>query len=211
MLNPVGLGEHTQDVKETASGCVGLSINRGRQLVKQRGVGPFRGKWYKPKARIVAQGFRDPHLPLLSRDAPVLAKTSLVLILQWAASHGVSLWNGDCKSAFLQGEPDTERPVCIYMQPPKDDISNIAVLLGLPAIANPRSEDELGVHLCPHRPATRPFLPLRPLIDQGLHEASHVLLRDGAPGNFSFQSLTGCPRPPVSVASSSSSSLLSAP
>ena len=81
------------------------------------------GKWFKPKARIVIQGYRDPHLPLLTRDAPVLAKTSFVLILQWAACHNVSLHNGDCKSAFLQGLPDDERPQAIYMKPPQDGIS----------------------------------------------------------------------------------------
>ena len=85
------------------------------------------GKWYKAKARIVVAGFADPHLPLLSRDAPVLAKTSLVLIIQWAATFGTSLWNGDCKSAFLQGEPDTERPTRIFMRPPQDDIAKEAV------------------------------------------------------------------------------------
>ena len=85
------------------------------------------GKRFKPKARIVVAGFADPHLPLLSRDAPVLARTTLVLIVQWAATFNVSLWNGDCKSAFLQGEPDTERPVCIYMKPPQDDIARAAV------------------------------------------------------------------------------------
>ena len=81
------------------------------------------GKWFKPKSRIVVQGYLDPHLPLLSRDAPVLAKGSLVLIIQWASGFNVKLWNGDCKSAFLQGEPDTERPVQIYMKPPQDPVA----------------------------------------------------------------------------------------
>ena len=85
------------------------------------------GKWFKPKARIVVQGYMDPHLPLLSRDAPVLAKTTLVLIVQWAACFNVSLWNGDCKSAFLQGQPDTERPTRIYMKPPTDGIALKAI------------------------------------------------------------------------------------
>ena len=31
------------------------------------------GASHKAKARIVIQGYRDPHLPLLTRDAPVLA------------------------------------------------------------------------------------------------------------------------------------------
>ena len=72
-------------------------------------------------------GFADPHLPLLSRDAPVLAKSSLILVVQWAALFKVSLFNADCKSAFLQGEPDDERPTCIYMRPPQDDIARQAV------------------------------------------------------------------------------------
>ena len=52
---------------------------------------------------------------------------TFVFILQWAACHNVSLHNGDCKSAFLQGEPDNERPVQIYMKPPQDPIAVAAV------------------------------------------------------------------------------------
>ena len=81
----------------------------------------------KAKARIVIAGFRDPHLPLLTRDAPVLARTSFHLLLQWAACHRVTLWNADCKSAFLQGEPDTERPESIFMKPPQDPVALEAV------------------------------------------------------------------------------------
>ena len=81
------------------------------------------GKWFKAKARIVILGFRDPHLPQLTRDAPVLARISFMLVIQWAASHQVSIYNGDCKSAFLQGLPDDERPEAIYMRPPQDDLS----------------------------------------------------------------------------------------
>lgn len=61
------------------------------------------GSWFKAKARIVAQGFRDPHLPLLSRDAPVLSRAGLFCLLQWASTHHAPLFNGDCKSSFLQG------------------------------------------------------------------------------------------------------------
>ena len=64
----------------------------------------------KAKARIVVAGFRDPHLTVLTRDAPVLVKTSFHLILQWAACHTATLHNGDCILAFLQGEADTQRP-----------------------------------------------------------------------------------------------------
>ena len=83
---------------------------------------------YKAKARIVIQGFRDPHLPLLTRDAPVLSRNGMMTILQWSASFGTTLYNADAKSAFLQGLPDDERPAKIYMRPPKDKIS----LQGIP-------------------------------------------------------------------------------
>eukprot|EP00434_Breviolum_minutum_P045617 symbB.v1.2.040940.t1/scaffold7672.1/size10676/1 len=83
---------------------------------------------YKAKARIVIQGFRDPHLPLLTRDAPVLSRNGMMTILQWSASYGTKLYNADAKSAFLQGLPDDERPAKIYMRPPQDKIS----LLGVP-------------------------------------------------------------------------------
>ncbi|CAJ1380638.1 unnamed protein product [Effrenium voratum] len=54
---------------------------------------------------------------------PVLAKTTLVLMLQWTACHNVPVWNGNSNQPSLQGEPDTERPACIYMAPPKDGIA----------------------------------------------------------------------------------------
>ena len=89
---------------------------------KPKGEGSF-----KPKARIVVAGFRDPHLPLLSRDSPVLSRAGLMCILQWASSNKVDLWNGDCQSAFLQGAPDDERPTNIFMKPPSDPVSKQAV------------------------------------------------------------------------------------
>eukprot|EP00435_Cladocopium_sp_Y103_P012135 s282_g3.t1 len=86
------------------------------------------GSSFKAKARIVIQGFRDPHLPLLARDAPVLSRIGLMCILQWACSMNLDLWNGDCKSAFLQGKPDDERPRKIFMRVPQDGISLEAIL-----------------------------------------------------------------------------------
>ena len=80
----------------------------------------------KPKARIVVAGFKDPRLPLLTRDAPVLSRAGLQCLLQWTASNKGVLYNPDCKSAFLQGVPDTERPEQIFMRPPSDDISKQA-------------------------------------------------------------------------------------
>jgi hypothetical protein len=85
------------------------------------------GLSYKAKARLVLLGFRDPHLPLLARDAPVLARHSLLCLLQWAACFKLDLHNADAKSAFLQGKPDDERPEPIYMQSPKDAIAREAV------------------------------------------------------------------------------------
>ncbi|CAE7226683.1 unnamed protein product [Symbiodinium sp. CCMP2592] len=82
---------------------------------------------FKAKARVVVAGFRDPHLPLLTRDAPVLARASLHLLLQWAATFRVKLWNADAKSAFLQGDPDSERPEPIFMKPPGDPLALQAV------------------------------------------------------------------------------------
>ena len=81
----------------------------------------------KPKARIVVAGFRDPHLPLLTRDSPVLSRCGLACILQWAASNRTVLANADCKSAFLQGVPDTERPEGIFMRRPRDGVSLQAI------------------------------------------------------------------------------------
>ena len=81
----------------------------------------------RAKARIVIAGFKDPHLAVLTRDAPVLARTSFHLILQWSSCHRVKLHNGDCKSAFLQGEPDDERPEQIFMKPPQDPLALEAV------------------------------------------------------------------------------------
>lgn len=73
------------------------------------------------------QGFRDPHLPLLARDAPVLSRVGLMCILQWACSLNLDLWNADCKSAFLQGKPDEERPQKIFMRVPQDGVALDAI------------------------------------------------------------------------------------
>ena len=81
----------------------------------------------KAKSRLVVQGFRDPHLPLLARDAAVLARSSLACLLQFASSLGLELLNADCKSAFLQGQPDDARPEAVYFRPPKDGIAIKAV------------------------------------------------------------------------------------
>ena len=83
--------------------------------------------WSKAKARLVCQGFRDPHLHLLARDSPVLSRAGMMCLLQASLSHGFDLWSGDCKSAFLQGQPDGDRPQRIYMSSPRDTIATSAV------------------------------------------------------------------------------------
>ena len=77
----------------------------------------------KAKARIVVQGFRDPHLPLLVRDSPVLSRTGFFAILQTAANNGWHICSGDCSSAFLQGGTAPERPAQIFMRAPTDPIA----------------------------------------------------------------------------------------
>ena len=44
-------------------------------------------------------------------------RVSLHLKMQWAASFSVPLWNADPKSAFLHGDPDSERPEPIFLRP----------------------------------------------------------------------------------------------
>jgi hypothetical protein len=85
------------------------------------------GASFRAKARIVIQGFRDPHLPLLARDAPVLSRIGLMCILQWACSLNLDIWYADCKSAFLQCKPDEERPQKIFMKAPQDGVAREAV------------------------------------------------------------------------------------
>ena len=63
------------------------------------------------KSRLVVQGFRDPHLPILMRDAPVLSRVGLTAILQVTVSYRWRLWNADAKSAFLQGRGGEARAV----------------------------------------------------------------------------------------------------
>ena len=64
------------------------------------------------------QGSKPPHLPLLTRDDPVLNQSSFHLILQRAASvrtKPTKPSNADYKSAFMQAEADHERPEFAYV------------------------------------------------------------------------------------------------
>ena len=55
-------------------------------------------------ARIVAQGFNDPDLLGLRRDAPTLTRAGLMCILQVLCSFAWLLLAGDVTGAFLQGD-----------------------------------------------------------------------------------------------------------
>jgi hypothetical protein len=83
----------------------------------------------KAKARIVVQGFRDPHLPLLARDSPVLTRAGLFCLLQTCCSnfkHPDGVWllfSSDCSSAFLQGGAAPDRPAQIFMRVPTDPLA----------------------------------------------------------------------------------------
>ena len=95
---------------------------------KNRGVGEI-----KAKCRVVLIGCQDPDLFSLTRDSPTPSRLSeaLVLLVATAGANGEfnnekarwSLWVSDAKSAFLQGERNTEeRAGPLYMYPPRDDL-----------------------------------------------------------------------------------------
>lgn len=108
--------EHGKGADPSCQGVLSLEAHRWRCFFQSKG------------ARIVVQGLRSPHLPMLARDAPVLSRIGLMCILQFASMFNLDLWNADCKSACLQGKPDAERPQRIYMRAPQDEISRAAVL-----------------------------------------------------------------------------------
>ena len=95
---------------------------------KNRGLGEI-----KAKRRVVLIGCQDPDLFSLTRDSPTPSRLSeaLVLLVATAGANGEfnnekarwSLWVSDAKSAFLQGERNTEeRAGPLYMYPPRDDL-----------------------------------------------------------------------------------------
>ena len=74
-------------------------------------------------ARCVLQGFRDPRLTHLVRDAPVATRLSVILVVQIACQNFWDLCSGDCRAAFLQGVKFGELPadhglVKLYMSAP---------------------------------------------------------------------------------------------
>jgi hypothetical protein len=94
---------------------------------KSRGVGPL-----KPKCRIVAVGCTDPDLWTLQRESATPTRQSefLVFAIFIAGRNGKmmgnpiacwTLWAGDVKTAFLQGEPE-QRSMPLFLLPPTDGI-----------------------------------------------------------------------------------------
>ena len=66
------------------------------------------------------QGFNDPDLFTLDRDAPTVPPLVVTIMMQVIASLGWALFGGDIKSAFLQGGQAQYRPGRIYMHQPLD-------------------------------------------------------------------------------------------
>ena len=93
---------------------------------KACGIGPLQAK-----ARPVILGFKDPDLKSMRRNASVMRRTTLFVILQIAATNYFSedgpwlVGAGDALSAFLQGQQvDREEP--LYMLPPRDPLVKAA-------------------------------------------------------------------------------------
>ncbi|CAK9077032.1 unnamed protein product [Durusdinium trenchii] len=86
----------------------------------------------KAKCRIVCLGHLDPDLELLDRSAPTPGRTTEMLMLAMitAGANGELFetqlkwhaWTADAATAFLQGQQPSERPMELYMYPPKDGL-----------------------------------------------------------------------------------------
>ena len=98
----------------------------------------------KEAARVVLQGFKDPRLLRLVRDAPVASRTLVMLVIQIACNGGQHLYNGDCKSAFLQGRKygelaQDDNLTKLYLVSPKDPVSR----KGVPEFVDSRGRSTL--------------------------------------------------------------------
>ena len=56
------------------------------------------------KARLVVQGFTDPHLGYLPTSSPTCSRRARHVFLTLAASLGFEVCRGDVRTAFLQGD-----------------------------------------------------------------------------------------------------------
>ena len=81
---------------------------------------------WKPKARIVVSGHRDPDIGLLDTDAPTINRLSVLTILQLVASrrqsHGWEASAGDITAAFLNGDA-LER--VLYLRQPRSGLASL--------------------------------------------------------------------------------------
>ena len=108
----------------------------------------------KYKARIVCRGNRDPDLLTLRRDAPTLARLSLMQICQLAASMvDWFMFNADITGAFLQGDQSlASRREPLYLRQPREGLPGLhrdqlmLVVRGIFGLAN--SPRLFWRHLC---------------------------------------------------------------
>eukprot|EP00971_Amphidinium_carterae_P254499 5052556-Amphidinium_carterae.2 len=83
----------------------------------------------QPKCRVVLRGYADPHLTELERHSPVSVKSTVHILLQYAASRLSEGWlvgSADISTAFLQGGLSKSRPGQLLMRPPRDAVSQAA-------------------------------------------------------------------------------------
>ena len=79
---------------------------------------------WKPKARLVIAGHRDPALAQgkTVSDAPTVSRASLIAVLQIAASHAWEIAAGDVEAAFLNG---VELDRFLLMRQPRGGIDGL--------------------------------------------------------------------------------------
>ena len=96
---------------------------------KAKGVGPLRAK-----TRVVALGHNDPDLHHIDRESATPTRQSeYLLYAMFIAGYNRMLvnndrwclWDGDVKTAFLQGRPD-ERHLPLFLSPPTDGVTKLA-------------------------------------------------------------------------------------
>ena len=95
------------------------AVPKGRKLIGSRWVFKTKlnpdGSIERFKARIVVKGYSQiSGIDYTETFAPVMRYDSLHLILALAAQLGLSLWQADIKTAFLNGDLKEE----IWMLPP---------------------------------------------------------------------------------------------
>ena len=120
---------HEEAQKVLRDKILSKRILRSRACYRDKNVG--QGE-LKAKCRIVCLGHLDPDLELLDRSAPTPGRTTEMLMLAMitAGANGELFetqlkwhaWTADAATAFLQGQQPSERPMELYMYPPKDGL-----------------------------------------------------------------------------------------